>query len=74
MTLDVDIAREDMLRAGRALMSEHPDTGALVLECTNMVPYAADLRAALGIPVYSIYSFVLWFQAALQPRAFPLNG
>ena len=71
LTLDVEKAREDMLRAGRALMEEHPDTGALVLECTNMVPYAADLRAALGIPVYSIYSFVLWFQAALQPRTFP---
>ena len=73
-TLDVAAAREDMLRAGRAVMAEHPGTGALVLECTNMVPYAADLRAALGIPVYSIYSFVIWFQAALQPRSFPLDG
>ncbi|MDH3582215.1 MAG: aspartate/glutamate racemase family protein, partial [Hyphomicrobiales bacterium] len=43
---------------------------AIVLECTNMVPYADDLQAALNLPVYSIYSFIIWFQAGLRPRAF----
>lgn len=70
LELDVEIARQDMLKAGRNLMQAHPDIGAIVLECTNMVPYAADLRDALGIPVYSIYSFVLWFQASLTPPRF----
>jgi len=70
MELDVSKARTDLLDAGQQLMQTHPDTGAVVLECTNMVPYAADLRAALGVPVYSIYSFVSWFQAGLVPRRF----
>jgi hypothetical protein len=35
-----------------------------------MVPYAADLRQTLGLPVYSIYSLVTWFQAGLMPRVF----
>ncbi len=69
-TLDVDKARYDIIAAGRRLLEDHPATGAIVLECTNMVPYAADLRQALGIPVYSIYSFVVWFQAGLAPRRF----
>jgi hypothetical protein len=43
------------------------------MECTNMVPYAADLRAALGLPVYSIYSFLQWFQAGLLPKRFPVT-
>ncbi|MGI9421630.1 MAG: aspartate/glutamate racemase family protein, partial [Hyphomicrobiaceae bacterium] len=70
LSLDVAAARNDMLSAGRALMETYPDTGAIVLECTNMVPYADDLQAALNIPVYSIYSFIIWFQAGLRPRAF----
>ena len=45
-------------------------TGAILLECTNMVPYAAEIRAKFNLPVYSIYSFVQWFQAGLMPRAF----
>ena len=31
---------------------------------------AEYLREQLGIPVFSIYSFVQWFQAGLLPRAF----
>ncbi len=68
--LDVAASRRDLLDAGHDLVTGHPEVGAIVLECTNMVPYAADLRAALGLPVYSIYSFVTWFQAGLLPRRF----
>lgn len=70
MTLDVELARADLLDAGNQLVRDFPETGAIVLECTNMVPYAADLRQALGLPVYSIYTFVTWFQAGLMPRVF----
>ena len=30
-----------------------------------------DVRRAVSLPVYSIYTFVTWFQSGLQPRAFP---
>ncbi|MBT6096199.1 MAG: aspartate/glutamate racemase family protein [Rhodospirillaceae bacterium] len=70
MELDVDLARQDLLDAGRRLVAANPDIGALVLECTNMVPYSADLSAELGMPVFDFYSFVTWFQAGLSPRKF----
>jgi Asp/Glu/hydantoin racemase len=69
-TLDVDLARGDLIDAGNQLVREYPEVGAIVLECTNMTPYAADLRQALGLPIYSIYTFVTWFQAGLMPRIF----
>lgn len=69
-TLDVALARADIINAGQQLITEFPETGAIVLECTNMVPYAADLRQALNVPIYSIYSFVTWFQSGLRPRIF----
>ncbi len=68
--LDVAQSRADILSAGRALVAQYPEVGAMVLECTNMVPYAADLQRALGLPVYSIYTFLCWFQAGLSPRTF----
>ena len=67
--LDATLAEQDILAAGRDLVAQHPDVGAIVLECTNMPPYAAALRAALGLPVYDIYSMVSWFHAGLRPRA-----
>jgi Asp/Glu/hydantoin racemase len=68
--LDVARAEADILEAGRALVAAHPEVGAIVLECTNMPPYAAALQEALGLPVYDVYSMVSWFQAGLRPRRF----
>ena len=67
-------AEQDILDAGAELVRRHPEVGAIVLECTNMPPYAAALGAHVGLPVYSIYSFLTWFQAGLSPRRFGHPG
>lgn len=72
MELDVDLARQDNVAAAEDLVAAHPDLGAIVLECTNMIPYAADIRQVTGLPVFSIQSFVQWFQSSLTPPRFPL--
>ncbi len=73
LELDVDAARQDNIEAALSFCRAHPELGALVLECTNMVPYAADIRAATGLPVFSIETFVSWFQASLTPRRYPMT-
>lgn len=70
-TLDIDRARDDIVAAARDLVRRHPETGAIVLECTNMVPYAADVRSATGLPVHSVASLVCWFQSGLAPPRYP---
>jgi Asp/Glu/hydantoin racemase len=74
LTLDAAAAEQDILDAGDALVRNNGAIGAVLLECTNMVPYALALRDRLGIPVYSIYSFMLWFHAGLAPRDFGHPG
>jgi hypothetical protein len=66
--LDVAAAERDILDAGEALVAHHGDIGAVLLECTNMVPYARALSEKLRLPMFSIYTFVTWFQSALAPR------
>ena len=68
--LDVAAAEHDILAAGDTLVTSHRDVGAILLECTNMVPYARALSERLRLPVFSIYTFVSWFQAGLVPRDF----
>ncbi len=68
--MDVALAERDILEAGAALVAAHPEVGAIVLECTNMPPYAAALQAAVGLPVFDIYSLITWFHAGLRPRRF----
>ena len=68
--LDVAAAARDVVEAGAALAARHPEIGAIVLECTNMPPYAAALRERVGLPVFDIYSLITWFHAGLAPRDF----
>ena len=48
-------------------MQEHPDTGALVLECTNYAPFAGLIRAISGVPVFSIIDLVDFIDRSLNP-------
>lgn len=68
--LDTEKAKHDLIESALELSAEFPEVGAILLECTNMAPYANDMRLATGLPVFSIYSFILWFQSGLSPRVF----
>jgi hypothetical protein len=69
-TVDPAVQQAEVLAMTRGLLAAHPDIGALVLECTNLPPYAAAIEAACGVPVYDIVTLVTWFQAGLKPRRF----
>ena len=66
LELDVDAAREEHVRVARRLVGDHPDIGAIVLECTNMPPYAADVQRVTGLPVFDIVSLVTMAHGALR--------
>ncbi|MEL7276733.1 MAG: aspartate/glutamate racemase family protein [Pseudomonadota bacterium] len=66
-SFDMDAARDEIVAAAEALVREAGDIGAVVLECTNMAPFAADVADRLGLPVYSMNSLVTWFRAGLIP-------
>ncbi|MFA6966411.1 aspartate/glutamate racemase family protein [Bosea sp. (in: a-proteobacteria)] len=68
--MDIDLAERDVVNAALDLVLRHPEVGAIVLECTNMPPYAAAVQAATGLPVHDIYSMITWFHAGLRPRVF----
>ena len=46
--MDIDLARQDHLDAAEELMKTHSNIGAIVMECTNMSPFAADVRKKFG--------------------------
>jgi Asp/Glu/hydantoin racemase len=58
LILDVEAARQEHLTVAGRLVAEHPEIGAIVLECTNMPPYRADIQAATGLPVFDITTLV----------------
>jgi hypothetical protein len=56
--LDIDEASRATVAAAQRLIARHPEVAAIVLECTNMPPYADAVRAATGLPVHDITTLV----------------
>ncbi len=71
LTLDVEAARQEHVAVARRLVGEHPEIGAIVLECTNMPPYAADVQAATGLPVFDITSLIRMVHSAVRHSLLP---
>src|SRR5512134_2648897 len=66
LALDVEAARREHLTVARRMLDAHPEIGAIVLECTNMPPYRADIQAATGLPVFDITTLVRMVHEAVR--------
>ena len=66
LTLDRDAVEREAVAAGRALVAKHPEVDTVVLECTNLPPYKAALKAALGLPVFDVLDLLADFHARLD--------
>jgi hypothetical protein len=67
--LDVQAAAEQVVGAASALADAHPEVAALVLECTNLPPYASRIQEATGLPVWDAITLVRWVHQAVWQRA-----
>ena len=56
--LDVAAAERTVVEAAQRLIERHPDTGAVVLECTNLPSYADAVERATGLRVHHLISLV----------------
>ena len=72
--LDVEAAEAQVVAAAQELADSHPEIGALVLECTNLPPYAAAIQCATGLPIWDAISLVRWVHAAVRQRPYDRAG
>ena len=56
--LDVEEASRATVAAALRLVDRHPEMAEIVLECTNLPPYADAVRAATGLPVHDITTLI----------------
>lgn len=56
--LDIDVLREEVIDIAKKFIEENPDIGALLLECSDLPPFAADIQKEIGLPVFDFITFV----------------
>jgi Asp/Glu/hydantoin racemase len=69
---DNAIVRKEVVGAARRIVDENPDIGAIVLECSDMPPYAAAVQAEVGLPVWDFITLIKWLNSATAQR--PYSG
>lgn len=63
-TLDSDAIEAEVVATAEMLCKEHPQIGAILLECSNLPPYAHAVQAGTGRPVFDFLTMIDYVRAA----------
>ena len=63
-TLDSEGITAEAIEVVRGVRADHPDLGAVLLECSMLPPYARAIQEAIGLPVYDFVTMIDYLQAA----------
>jgi aspartate/glutamate racemase len=69
LTMDTETVKKEVVEVAKDLVSTHPEIGAIVLECSDMPPFAADILNAVERPVFDYICLVnMIFHSVVQKR------
>lgn len=68
--LDNGALIDDLVSLAKARVAEHPEIGAILLECSDLPPYAADIHDATGLPVFDFITLINWVHHAVTQRRY----
>lgn len=67
--LDVELLRSEVVEICRRLVADRPRLGALLLECTTLPSFSANIQDATGLPVFDYIGFInMLYQSVVQKR------
>lgn len=64
------VVRQEVVQAAKELVAENPDIGAILLECSDMPPYADAVQKAVNLPVYDFTTMINWVHSAICRKPF----
>lgn len=67
---DYDRMEQELVRRAQQLVAEHPDVGAILLECSDMPPFAWAIQSAVGLPVFDFVSMINWIYHGVVQRPY----
>lgn len=68
--LDDDGIRKGAVEVAEKLQAEHDDLGAILLECSDLPPYAHAIQAATGLPVFDFVTMINYVHETLARKPY----
>lgn len=69
---DNSIVEQEVVAKSMEIIKKAPDTGAILLECSDMPPYAAAIQKAVKLPVFDFTTLIKWLHNSVAQK--PYNG
>lgn len=69
-TLDSGRIEREVVSVARTLYSEHPNMGALLLECSDLPPYAHAVQRETGLPVFDFVTMISYVHSSVVRSPF----
>ena len=68
--MDIDRLRSDVVDAVQEAIKSDASIGAILLECTNLPPFSADIQQATGLPVFDQIAHIDALYRAVVPKRY----
>lgn len=69
-TLDSAAIEREVIGVARQLVEAHPDVRSILLECSDLPPYAHAVQAATGRPVFDFITMINYVQQSVARRRY----
>lgn len=69
---DNSIVEQEVISKAMEIIEEEPNIGAILLECSDMPPYAAAIQKAVGLPVFDFTTLIKWLHSSVAQK--PYDG
>jgi aspartate/glutamate racemase len=69
-TLDDERIRREVVETAVEVARSDPSVGAILLECSDLPPYAQSVHEATGLPVFDWAGFIRYVHDAVTPRSY----
>ncbi len=67
---DNGVVRDEVAGKALEIMNEHDEVGAILLECSDMPPYAYAVQAVTKLPVFDFVTLIRWLHSSVCQRPY----
>jgi len=69
-SLDSDLIESEVVNVVKELITKNPDVGAILLECSDLPPYAYAIQKEFNLPVFDFTTMIQYVHTALVRKEF----
>jgi hypothetical protein len=63
--MDADLLRREVVDISKRFALAHPDMGGMLIECSNLPTFSAEIQAETGLPVFDYISFARFLHSSI---------